>query len=299
MGILMIFIDGFGLGKNDPRYNPILNTETQTLKQLIESPYMVPTSTCMGVEGIPQSATGQTALFTGINAAKAVGRHISGFPTAALKEILKNYSVFKQAVDLGMRVTNANMYRTNYYVRKHEKKLRASATTVATMAAGIPFRNKSDLINGKAVFQDITNEILIEQGYKVPQLTPEEAGRRLAVLSSEYDFTLFEYFQTDIVGHSQDMEKAIKIIDVLDRFVKTIIDTIDLSKNLILITSDHGNIEDLSVKTHTLNKVPTILLGLGAAEVSRRISSLEDITPSLIDALKHFSSGNKEVKKYG
>jgi len=52
---------------------------------------------------------------------------------------------------------------------------------------------------------------------------------------------------------------------------------VDLSKNLVILTSDHGNLEDLSVKTHTRNPVPTLLWGLGAADAASRIRNLCDI----------------------
>ena len=59
----------------------------------------------------------------------------------------------------------------------------------------------------------------------------------------------------------------------------------DLKETLVLITSDHGNVEDLGIKPHTNNDVPTILVGRGKEEMSARIHSLEDITPALVSFL--------------
>jgi bisphosphoglycerate-independent phosphoglycerate mutase (AlkP superfamily) len=53
----------------------------------------------------------------------------------------------------------------------------------------------------------------------------------------------------------------------------------------MILTSDHGNIEDLSTRSHTLNPVPTIIWGAGSQRVANRISSLADITPAIISLL--------------
>ena len=64
-----------------------------------------------------------------------------------------------------------------------------------------------------------------------------------------------------------------------------VVDHIVPEEQLVLLTSDHGNIEDLSRKVHTLNSVPTIAWGKGCREALRRISSIQAVTPAILYAL--------------
>jgi 2,3-bisphosphoglycerate-independent phosphoglycerate mutase len=237
----------------------------------------------LGVPGLPQSATGQTTLWTGVNAAAAAGRHINAYPTRALKEILARAGILGRVLALGKSAIFANAYGPEYEERVAQGKRKHSTSTVMTVSAGLPLKTLTDLCHGRAVYQDITNTLLIARGHRVPLFTPGEAGERLAALAADYDFTLFEYFQTDRIGHQQDMVKAVSVIEVLDCFLEAVINRTDLRHTLVMVVSDHGNIEDITVKTHTDNKVPTILIGNQPTEVN--IRSLEDITPFVLRVL--------------
>lgn len=69
-----------------------------------------PLDACLGVPGLPQSATGQTALFTGVNAAAAVGEHVTAHPTAPLRAIIAEHSLLKRAAEGGAQVMMANAH---------------------------------------------------------------------------------------------------------------------------------------------------------------------------------------------
>jgi hypothetical protein len=206
MHVLLLFVDGLGLGSNDPTVNPLINPDFRCLNSLLEEKFCIPTDAQLDVDGLPQSATGQTAILTGINAPKVVGRHINGFPTKTLKQLLNEHSILKRLKDKGLRVINANMYTKEYLARmgSNNNILDISATTFATLAAQIPFRLIHDMLEEKAVYQDITNALLIKRGIDVPLRSPFKAGEILAKLSKEYHFVLYEYFQTDLAGHSRD-----------------------------------------------------------------------------------------------
>jgi bisphosphoglycerate-independent phosphoglycerate mutase (AlkP superfamily) len=60
---------------------------------------------------------------------------------------------------------------------------------------------------------------------------------------------------------------------------------IDLEKTTVILTSDHGNIEDLSVRNHTLNDVPTVVWGAEKEFAAQRIKDLSDITPTITKIL--------------
>ncbi|MBZ4644999.1 MAG: 2,3-bisphosphoglycerate-independent phosphoglycerate mutase [Petroclostridium sp.] len=285
MKVVFIFIDGFGLGREEVQTNPLYSANIPNIRKMMAEYIVIPTDTTLGVEGLPQSATGQTAILTGINAPQVLGRHLHGQPTITLKKLLYKHSLFKILKEMNVKVTNANVYREQYLQQINNpknRKLRPSASTVACMAAGITFRTVEDLKHGRGIYHDIINKILIESGYEVSLIEPESAAQILFNISQEYDFTFFEYFMTDIIGHKQEREKSEEVLEILDRFLGELDKIIDYTNTLLVITSDHGNIEDLSVKTHTFNKVPTIVHGKYAEIFVEGITSLVDISPAII-----------------
>ena len=285
MKIIFIFIDGFGLGERNESKNPVTAAKTPTIDYILSHFTVHATDTTMGVKGLPQSATGQTAIFTGVNAAKVVGKHVSGQPGETLKKIIGEDNIFKILQNRGLKVTNSNVYRQEYLDKmldptdRHHK---PSVTSIMTQAAGMKFRSVEDYEKGLGIYHDITGQILLESGYLVECITPKDAAERLYRISREFDFTLYEHFLTDIVGHTMDMGAAIKEIELLDIFLGELLKLVNLNEDYILITSDHGNIEDISVKTHTFNKVPTIILGKMSEGLTLQIESLVDIMPAII-----------------
>ncbi len=298
MGIIMIFIDGLGLGSDNPEINPLVAAELPNIRNALQGP---PTQSSiengiiksnkifkaidarLGVAGLPQSATGQTTLFTGTNAPKLAGRHINGFPTKVLKDVLERESIFKQLSQAGRRAVFANTFTTEYFERVRRGRWRYSASTTAALAGSRRLLMIEDLNRGYAVYQDLTNEQLRDNNYPVPLFTPETAGENLVRQARLNDFTLFEYFQTDRCGHAQDRDLALLLLNRLDRFVATVVAQMPPDFCLVL-TSDHGNIEDLSVKTHTLNPAPLFIFGAGA-ESFGKVDSLADVCPAILNHL--------------
>lgn len=287
MRILFILLDGFGIGSDDPKVNPIVAAYTPTFDQLLKgkNSITIPTDATQGTEGIPQSATGQAALLTGVQAARIVGRHVSGFPGPILYKIIAEKNILKQMRVRGKKATFANAYTDEYLKAVHEGKIKGSVSTVSVLTSELPFRLTNQIPHGDAVYQDFTNRVLINKGYDLALLEPEEAGKNLARIVKQNDFTLYEYFLTDVVGHSQDRELAISLIEELDRFIGQVLSDLDLFETLVILSSDHGNIEDLSVMLHTYNPVPTILVGRGKEKIADKIKELADITPALLSLM--------------
>ena len=288
--VVLFFIDGLGIGTRGPQ-NPLDGLEEarplavfqDEEPELLYDGLLVRTDATLGVEGRPQSASGQTTILTGVNAPERLGYHKQGFPNKALLEIIEEHSIFLQLKRARVEPnTFANAYTSRFF---DERPRWVSATTAAMQAAGMRFRDLDDLRAGRAVFQDFTNQMLIERGEDLSPRTATEAGRILAQLASEHEFTLYEYFITDKVGHLQDMERARLVLTELAKFLRTLLAHLDLKRTTLLVTSDHGNIEDLSLRNHTLNKVPTLLWGARAQELAGRINSLADITPAIVDML--------------
>jgi hypothetical protein len=288
--LLLFFIDGLGIGTRG-LHNPFDGLEDATplavfhgeLPDLPCGGRLAITDACLGVGGRPQSASGQTTILTGINASAAIGSHKQGFPNQPLLEIIREHSIFLQLKRAGVTpITFANTYTEQFFARRPRW---ISATTAAVEAAGLRFNVVDDLRAGRAVYQDFTNAMLIERGERVVMRTAEEAGDVLATIVKSNRFTLYEYFITDKIGHAQDREAARRVLPMLARFIRTLLTTLDLQNSTVILTSDHGNVEDLSVRNHTLNPVPTIVWGKHRERIASRIRSLTDITPTIVDVL--------------
>ncbi len=285
MGVLLLFVDGLGLGEDDPEKNPVARARVNRLRLLLDRPapdstaILVPADACLGVPGLPQSATGQTSILAGLNAPAAVGRHINGYCTKSLAALLDGRSLFSRVKAGGGVATFANAY-TPGFLEKLPRFL--SVSTVATLRAGLAFRTLDDLARGEALFHDFTNRLLPERGYSLPLVTPREAGARLGRLAERHTFTMYEHFLTDRAGHAQDMARGVEILEDLEDMLEGVLCTLDLSRHLVVLTSDHGNLEDLSTKRHTRNPVPALFWGAGANEVSDRVRCIADIAPAIL-----------------
>lgn len=288
--VLLFFIDGLGIGTRGA-HNPLDGLDNAAPLAIFQNeqpeiPFdgvLIETDARLGVEGRPQSASGQTTILTGINAPATVGYHKQGFPNRALLDVMSEHSIFLQLKRAGISpITFANTYTQRFFETRPRW---ISATTAAVEAAGLEFNRVEDLKAGRAVYQDFTNRMLIERGEDVEVRTPEQAGDVLASIVANHRFTLYEYFITDKVGHAQDREAARSVLQNLSRMIRRVLSKIDLESTTLILTSDHGNIEDLSTRSHTLNSVPTIVWGAGSQQVANRISSLADITPAIVSLL--------------
>ncbi|HEY0839608.1 MAG TPA: peptidase, partial [Vulgatibacter sp.] len=250
----------------------------------------------LGVPGRPQSATGHTTLLTGVNAPLVLGQHLLGFPNRSLREIIAGRNLFLDLKRLGLRGAYANAYRCAYLdglelPHVHAKlpepplpvpvsRLRPSASTAAVASAGGPFHTFDHLREGTALYHDITNAQPRGVGCEVPRRTPAEAAEILLDIGGNADAVMFEFFRTDEAGHAQDFEAADLALAELDELLRKVAEGLRDGDGL-LVTSDHGNLEDLSTRRHTLAKVP--VLGFGsAAHVAPKIRSLLDVHPALL-----------------
>lgn len=291
MSLLLIFIDGLGIGRRGP-HNPLdqPDLDLSPLAHFVDETsgvdhggIMVRTDASLGIEGRPQSASGQSTILTGINVPRQLGYHKQGFPNQAMREIIAEHSIFLQLQRAGV---GPNMFANTYTPRFFTDRPRwISATTCAVEAAGLSFNQLDDMAAGRSIFHDYSNQQLIERGVDVQPRSPEQAGSILAEVASRHSFTLYEYFLTDTVGHQQDLAGARRILAGLARLVRTVLEKTDLARTTVMLTSDHGNVEDLSLRNHTLNQVPTLIWGSHRERIAARVRDLTDITPAIIDAL--------------
>jgi hypothetical protein len=300
VAVIFLFVDGVGAGRRDPDVNPLARAEFLLSRfedgggsTLPRGGRAVLADACLGVPGRPQSATGQSAILSGENAPSAMGQHLLGFPTARLRTWLEPRSIFRALAAEGRRAAFANAYPVAHlhalgFPADGEPELpmdvvrrrsRASATTVAFAAGGGRFRTWSEAREGRALTHDITGVRANGYGAGIPPRTPEEAADVLLGVGREHDLTLFEHFETDEAGHARSMERAVEVLERMDRFMRALVDGLREGDSLV-VASDHGNLEDLGTRNHTRNPVPVIGFGR-AAEVVGGVTDLTGIAPLL------------------
>ncbi len=304
MRVLFLFLDGVGLGPDDPATNPLARAAMPHLTRLLEGQRLVapaaPVETaratllaldaCLGVPGMPQSASGQAALLTGLNVSSLIGMHYGPWPNQAIVNLLANGNLFRAVRRAGKHAALLNAYPPSYFAAIASGRRVYSAIPQAVVSAGIPLKTADDLNTGQALSADFTGQGWHDRlGLRdTPLLTPAEAGARMAALASALDFAFFEYWPSDYVGHGQDMAEALELLATLDAMLGGLLAAWDDDEGLILITSDHGNLEDLGTRGHTTNPAPALLIGAPAHRrtLAASLRSLTDIAPAIIRLLK-------------
>jgi hypothetical protein len=292
MKTLFIFLDGIGLGADDPALNPFARAEMPHLQSLLgghkliapSAPYhgdrasLIALDACLSVDGLPQSATGQAVLLTGQNIPQMIGYHYGPKPNPDVAAHLKADTIFHRAVTNRKRAALLTAYPPRYFHGIESGKRIYSAIPMSATNAGLNLFTQADYIAGRALAADFTGE-----GWRThlnihdaPVMTPIDAGKKLFDLAMQYDFSMFEYWASDYAGHGQEMKPALELLDTLDNVLKGLtfersnVKTFSLNNGatgqpdndlLIVITSDHGNMENLSTRRHTNAKVPCILIG--------------------------------------
>ncbi len=242
---------------------------------------MRPIDACLEVKGLPQSATGQATMFTGLNCAAAMGRHCEGFPGPALRQIIDENNLFLQLKKRGKKVGFADAYLVDSAEELSARRFK-SVTTVMALTTPEVILTADDLMEDRAVMQDLTRETIQDRYPDVPVIPPQRAAEHLFDLASENDFTLYEFFQTDVSGHSMDYARACAVLRTYDRFLTSLVRFTEAAGITLVMTSDHGNIEDMSERGHTRNPVPFIAFGPREESLRRKVGSLRDVTPAVL-----------------
>ncbi|MFH1185603.1 MAG: alkaline phosphatase family protein [Chloroflexota bacterium] len=298
MRILFVFLDGIGLGVDNPATNPFARARLPTIERLLGGRKLLASSAptvgnratllaldaTLGVQGLPQSATGQAVLLTGINIPAQIGEHYGPKPNQAVTDFLLNGNLFSDLKKAGRSVALLNAYPPRYFRAVSSGHRLYSSIPLAVTSAGVPLFDEVDYIAGRAASADFTGRAWVDMlGYPdAPIRTPYAAGRLLAQLAGEYDFSLFEYWSTDYAGHKQDMPWAIEQLETFDGVLAGLLSASD-DEQLILITSDHGNMEDLSTRRHTDADVPALIIGPASARAafSSGLTELTGIAPAI------------------
>ncbi len=298
---IFLFLDGVGLGPDDPAINPLAAGGYPTLAALLDgrapvaatgrlstaAAELIPTDARLGIAGRPQSATGQAALLTGINAPARLGEHYGPRPDARVRAVLDEGSLFQRLAAAGRRAYFCNAYPQSYFDVVNRGKRVLSAVPYAARRGGQRLPNYEDLQAGRALAADFTGEGWRSQlGYAdVRTYTPAEAGQQLWRIAEEHDFIFVEHWLTDMLGHRRELAAAVENFRNFDAFLGGLLAAADLHNTLLVISSDHGNVEDCSHGKHTLNPVLTLLVGPVGRRYAPDIAALTDFAPAICDWL--------------
>ncbi len=287
--VLLVFLDGVGIGPSERAVNPFFEARLPTLRQLLgsrlphleareigtESAQAFPLDPLLGVAGLPQSGTGQTALLTGENAPAAFGRHFGPWVPVGLRPMLREKNLLSRALAQGISCAFANAHPKQFLAATRER--RPAGPPLAAHAAGLLTRHETHLAAGEALSSEIVNT-----GWRrrfgdssIPEITPSEAGSNLARIAESARLTLFAHYATDLAGHTGVMSEAVHALERVDAFLEGLVGSLS-SGTLLLVVSDHGNIEDVR-RGHTLNPTLAILLGPEAPTLRGRLSRITDV----------------------
>jgi 2,3-bisphosphoglycerate-independent phosphoglycerate mutase len=303
--LIFIFLDGVGIGRQVPGnpfylakapylplYNRKNNLPDQTPIKAIDP--------ILGIPGFPQSATGQTTLYTGKPVPVLLKRHQGTTPTKLMRQIIREHNLISTLKNNRIKATFINAYPVfaRYFSTPHVNikedgrlvfssefpelfKRRISVTSCMMISSRITPFDEHDILAEKSVYQDYSNIELSRRGLTLPEFTPEKAAEIIFRQSRHYDFMLYEYFQTDIYAHRKSISECTELIKNMSRLIEKLVNQLDKRTDTLLITSDHGNLEDCSIRSHTLNPVPLIVWGKGSKRLRDSISTIADVTPAI------------------
>lgn len=312
--VILIFVDGVGLAPTAWAGNP-LRSQAGWLRDQIGAPLVQESAPLdrgdlvlraldanLDVDGLPQSATGQATLFSGRNAARHMQRHVTAFPGPRLRALLEEDNLLLAARRAGRRVEFANTFSPLYYQRLEQRRVRESVTVVCANAAGVRLRGLADLVAGRAATWDLERDLFLaglEELARLPSsvdpaarqlldrgpVCARQTGLDLAGLAQHCDLLVFETFLSDLVGHGRTEVSPSECVRRLDFLLSGLAQGLGAQSPVtVVVTSDHGNLEEPEHRRHTRHPVPLLAWGRGSAAF-RECRSLVDVTPKILDVL--------------
>ena len=113
-----------------------------------------------------------------------------------------------------------------------------------------------------------------------------------AVNKGSFDLIVLNYANPDMVGHTGDIDAAIKAVETIDKCIERLFAAVEKAGGLVLLTADHGNCETMHDKTtsgphtaHTLVQVPVVLINGPASAKKLRNGKLADVAPTLLELM--------------
>lgn len=125
-----------------------------------------------------------------------------------------------------------------------------------------------------------------------PEMSADEVTDKFVqAIGAGYDLIVTNYANPDMVGHTGDLDAAIKACEAVDRGLTRVVAALRKAGGAMIVTADHGNCETMidpetggPHTAHTLNPVPVALVG-GPDGAKLREGRLSDLAPTLLDLM--------------
>lgn len=293
----MIFLDGIGLGENDHQTNPFVVAHMPTLTALTngrrwlretgyqesERAIFIPTDPRLGTQGRPQSGTGQAAILTGRNVPQLIGEHYGPKPNLETRQLLAQDNFFKQVTRSGKKAALLDAYPPALHHDIARGKTLRSSIQQAAFESGQTLFGMDELIARRALTPEWTGHSW--RSYlkldDTPVYEPAEAGRLMVEISREYDFAFHSHWMTDMVGHRGPFERGVELLELFDGVMTGVMEAWTDNEGLVIITSDHGNMEEIGNRNHTENDIPTLVIGEAKSDFAAGFKDLTDYVPRM------------------
>jgi hypothetical protein len=296
MAVIFVMVDGVGLAPAGD-HNPVASEMSGLAGILgvaldehfgVVAPevYAAPIDATLGVPGLPQSGSGHTAIYGGFNAAVLNGRHQPSYPTIAMRAALEHHNLLSAARAAGYRVAWANGYLPGYEQAVERRRTRHTAGTWSALSAGLDLRGLDQIMAGTAVTWELTQALARSRPGcgQLPAVDAADAGARLVGLAGEHDLVAFETYLPDLAGHGRLPWSPREALRLVDRMLADLLRS-KRSGDTLVVTSDHGNVEDATTRIHTRNPVPLLAHGPAAA-LFRQVTAIDGVMAAILEGLR-------------
>ncbi|WP_181893194.1 2,3-bisphosphoglycerate-independent phosphoglycerate mutase [Falsiruegeria mediterranea] len=125
-----------------------------------------------------------------------------------------------------------------------------------------------------------------------PEMSSAEVTQKFVeAIEVGYDLIVTNYANPDMVGHTGDLDAAIKACEAVDQGLAQVIEALNKVGGAMIVTADHGNCEKMfdpitggPHTAHTLNPVPVALVG-GPQDAKLRDGRLSDLAPTVLELM--------------
>jgi len=126
-----------------------------------------------------------------------------------------------------------------------------------------------------------------------PEMSAGEVSDKFVeAIGAGYDFIVVNYANPDMVGHTGDLQAAIKACEAVDDGLGRALAALTAAGGAMIVTADHGNCEMMidpetgaAHTAHTTNPVPVCLIG-GPEGAELANGRLADLAPTLLELME-------------
>lgn len=268
--MIWLALDGVGHPDDAPP-GSVWETDLPTLRPLINSGHVL--DAALGVPGLPQSGTGQSCWLTGRDAVRHMGEHFGPVPGPTLQALLREHALPVRLARAGGRAALLNVYAPGY-LAPGGRRNRLGCFPYAFQAAGF-------------APAQATLRASLGLGYAAPWPAQDSEddlrrqGQVIAAAAREYDLLVADLWLSDLLGHQgrepvppDALRAGRAYLRRLDALLLGLLD----GGVRVFLSSDHGNLEDLRVKTHTRARVPFAGSGVDLGEARDIVDGGRQIT---------------------